>query len=400
MAEDAPRGILDGVLIVEMTTAVFGPYATMLLGDLGAEVIRVENRGGDNSRNFAGARNPGMSPIFMSFNRNKRSIALDLSDPEDMAVMKGLIAKADVFVHAVRAGGAARLGLDYEGCKALKPDIVHVHCVGYGSGGRYAGRMAYDDMIQGAAGFTQLAPRIDPEAAPQYWPVLAGDKIAALHAAYAILAALFDRQRTGRGQAVEAPMYEAATFFSFSEHLFGETFVPPTGPLGYVYNVDPERRPYRTKDGWLSMFMFPRVWREFCQWGGRPDLLDDPDMQAYGRGEPVMGLWELLQKVTRNRTTDEWLDILERAGVPAMRAATLEEVLHDPHLNESGFFQVREHPTEGAYRTMAHPVAFHGAPASIRLDPPRLNQDEAYVRALALGKAPDGARTAPHDEEV
>jgi crotonobetainyl-CoA:carnitine CoA-transferase CaiB-like acyl-CoA transferase len=327
-----------------------------------------------------------MSPLFLSLNRNKRSVALDLAKPDDLAVMRGLIAKSDVFIHSVRADGIARLGLDYAGCKALKANIVYVHCVGYGSGGRYAGRMAFDDMIQGAAGMTQLAPLIDGDPTPRYWPVLAGDKIAGLHAAYAVLGALLHRERAGEGQSVEVPMLEASVFFSLSEHMYGETMIPPTGPIAYPYNVDPERKPYQTKDGWLSMFMSPRVWREFCLWGERPDLLEDPDMLAYGRGEPVPHLWELLQKVTRNKTTAEWLEILEKGRVPAMPASTLEEVVNDPHLNESGFFQVREHPTEGAYRAMAHPVTFHGAPAGIERDAPRLNQDEAYVRALALGE--------------
>jgi crotonobetainyl-CoA:carnitine CoA-transferase CaiB-like acyl-CoA transferase len=387
MAEgDRPRKILEGVRIVEWSAAVFTPYATAMLGDMGAEVIRVEGPAGDFSRNLGPGRNPGMSPLFLALNRNKRSIALDLAKPDDLAVMKGLIGKSDVFIHSVRAGGAARLGLDYEGCRALKPDIVYVHCVGYGSNGRYAGRMAFDDMIQGAAGLTQLSPLIDGDPTPRYWPVLAGDKIAGLHALYAVLGALFHRQRTGEGQAVEAPMFEAAAFFSLSEHLYGETLIPPTGPMAYVYNVDPERKPYRTKDGWLSMFMKAPLWREFCRWGGREDLLDDPRMQAYGRGEPVADLWLLLQEVTRQRTTDEWLEILERGGVPAMRASTLEEVKDDPHLNESGFFQIREHPTEGTYRAMGHPVTFQKTPAGVWRDAPRLNQDEAYVRALALGE--------------
>jgi crotonobetainyl-CoA:carnitine CoA-transferase CaiB-like acyl-CoA transferase len=383
--QQRPKKILEGVRIIDMTTAVFGPYATALLGDMGAEVIRVENPNGDVSRNLGPGRSPQMSPLFLTLNRNKRSVTLDLSQPDAMAVMKGLIAKSDVFIHSVRAEGIARLGLDYAGCKALNPKAVYVHCVGYGSGGRYAGRMAFDDMVQGAAGLTQLAPMIDGDPTPRYWPVLAADKIAGLHAVYAVLGALFHRERSGEGQAVEVPMLESMTFFSMSEHLYGATMVPATGPLGYVYNIDPERKPYQTKDGWLSMFMSPRVWREFCQWGDRPDLLDDPTMQAYGRGEAVPELWELLQKVTRNKTTAEWMEILERGKVPAMRASTLQEVVDDAHLNESGFFHMREHPTEGAYRAMAHPVTFHGAPAGIDRDAPRLNQDEAYVRALALG---------------
>lgn len=378
------RGILDGVRIIEMTTAVFGPYATAMMADLGAEVIRVEPPAGDVVRSLGVGRNPGMSPFFLSLNRNKRSIALDLTQPEDMAVMRGLIGKSEAFVHSVRAEGARRLGLDYEGCRRLKPDLVYVHCVGYGAGGRYAGRMAYDDMVQGAAGVTQLAPMVDGDPTPRFWPVAAGDKIAALHAAYAILGALLHRERTGEGQAVEVPMLEALTFFSMSEHMYGETMIPATGPVGFPWNIDPQRKPYRTKDGWLTLFIAASRWREFCQWGDRSDLLDDPRMQAWGRGEPVRDLWKLLQEVTSNKTTEEWLEICERARVPAMRASTLEEVVKDPHLNESGFFQVREHPTEGAYRAMAHPVTFHGAPARIERDAPRLNQDEAYVRALAL----------------
>jgi crotonobetainyl-CoA:carnitine CoA-transferase CaiB-like acyl-CoA transferase len=393
MSEEArPRRILDGMRVIEMTSAVFGPYAGMMLGDLGAEVIRVEPPQGDFSRNLGPGRNPGMSPLFLTLNRNKRSVTLDLAKPQDLAVMKGLIAKADVFLHSVRADGIRRLGLDYEGCRKLRDDIVYVHCVGYGGGGRYAGRMAFDDMVQGAAGLTHLAPMTDGDPTPRYWPVLAADKLGGVHTAYAAVAALLHRERTGEGQAVESPMFEAMTFFNMSEHMFGETMVPATGPLAYPWDVDPERKPYRTKDGWLSMFMFPRAWREFCLWGDRPDLLEDRRMQAYGRGEPIEGLWRLLQEVTVNKTTDEWLAILEKGGIPAMRAATLEEVLHDPHLNESGFFQIREHPSEGAYRAMAHPVTFRGAPAGIDRDAPQLNQDAAYVRDLALGDELESGR--------
>jgi crotonobetainyl-CoA:carnitine CoA-transferase CaiB-like acyl-CoA transferase len=386
MTDQHLPGILSGMRIIDMTAAVNGPYATAMLGDLGAEVIRVEPLGGDISRQLGTGRSPGMSPLFLTLNRNKRSITLDLTRPGDMAVMRGLIAKADVFIHSVRAEGIRRLGLDYEGCKALRPDIIYVHCVGYGAGGRYAGRMAFDDMVQGAAGLTQLAPMIDGDPTPRYWPALVADKIAGLHAAYATLGALLHRQRTGQGQAVETAMLEAMTFFSMSEHMYGQTMVPPTGPAGYPYNLDPERKPYRTRDGWVSIFIFGKHWRELCLWGERPDLLEDPRMQAWGRGEPVADVWGLIQEVTVGKTTDEWLEILEAGRIPAMRASTLDEVIADPHLNESGFFEIRDHPTEGAYRAMSHPVTFHGSPARIEREAPRLNQDEDYVRRLAMGE--------------
>ena len=380
-----PTRILEGIRILDMGAVVFGPMATSLLGDLGAEVIRVERSNGDVTRQYGPGRNPGMSPLYLSINRNKRSIALDLDKPADMEVMRGLVAKSDVFLHSVRTAGIERLGLGYEGCRTLNPEIIYAHCVGYGADGRYAGRMGYDAMMQGGAGIIHLMSMIEPNATPRYWPGLVIDKVLAYHAVYAVLAALFHRQRTGEGQSVEIAMFEAAAFFNLCEHMYGETMIPATGPIGFQFNLDPESRPYETKDGHICMFMSPRFWQEFCVWGGRDDLLEDPRMLAYGRGERVARIASVLEEITRTRTTEDWMEILEKAGIPCMRVATLDDVMADPHLNESNFFQVRNHPTEGQYRALAHPVSFRKTPAVIQRDAPQLNQDENYIRALALG---------------
>ncbi|HMP46339.1 MAG TPA: CoA transferase, partial [Sphingopyxis sp.] len=243
--------MLEGIRIIDLTTVIFGPYATQMLADLGAEVIKVEAPGiGDVSRYLgSGAPDPTMGSIHLTVNRGKKSIALDLKKAEDAAVLRGLIADADIFFHNVRGKAIARLGFDYEACKALKPDIVYVHGTGFGQDGPYADLQAYDDVIQAATGTTSLLPRVDGDLRPRYFPSLIADKIAGQFGAQAILAALVHKLRTGEGQAVEVPMFECFAAFMLTEHLRDDTLDPPIGPAGYPRQLDPTRQPFRTADG-------------------------------------------------------------------------------------------------------------------------------------------------------
>ncbi len=239
------RAMLEGIRIVDLSSVVFGPYATQMLADMGAEVIKVEPKGGETSR-FIGkhAKNRGMGSLHMTLNRGKRSIELDLKSEEDAALMRKLLKTADIFIHNVRGKAIKKLGFDYEQVRGLKPDIIYVHCTGFGQNGPYRDLQAYDDVIQAATGVATLLPRADGNPRPRYFPSLIADKVAGHYGAQAMLAALIHKLRTGEGQLVEVPMFVAFATFNLTEHMQGATFDPPNGSFGYHRQLDPGRQPF------------------------------------------------------------------------------------------------------------------------------------------------------------
>lgn len=377
--------MLEGIRIVDMTSVVFGPYATQTLADLGADVIKVEAPGGDTMR-YVGkpARSRGMGPCHLGLNRGKRSIVLDLKSPDDVVVMKELVAKADVFIHNVRGRAIAALGFDEVAVRALRPDIIYVHCTGFGSGGPYAEWQAYDDIIQAATGTATLAGRVDGDPRPRYLPSLIADKVAGLHGAYAVLAALVHRLRTGEGQNVEVPMFEAFTHFILKEHLFGQTFEPPVGDAGYPRQLDPHRQPFPTADGHICIVPYTdaAVVAAFDVLE-RPELLEAPPFDTpAGRARAMSEIYAMIGRLTPTRTTGEWLTLFHAARLPAAAVRDLADVIHDPHLTATSFFRSEEHPSEGAMRAMAAPVRFgvdmgHPTPA------PGLDEHGEEIRAAA-----------------
>lgn len=352
--------MLEGIKVIDLTTVVFGPYATQTLADLGAEVIKIEPPGGDTMR-YAGypAATMGMGPVNMTVNRGKQSVVLDLKQDEDKQVMRDLLAGADVFVHNVRGQAIEKLGFGYEAVRALRPDIIYAHCVGFGSGGPYSDLQAYDDVIQAASGTATLAGRVDGDPRPRYLPSLIADKVAGLHGAYGVLAALVHKLRTGEGQFVEVPMFEAFTHFMLKEHLFGATFDPPTSPVGYPRQLDPHRQPFPTADGYIAIVPYTDASvKTLFQVLGRPDILEQERFATpMARGMGMSELYRLVGELTPARTTAEWLEICSAARLPAMAVRDLADMLDDPHLKDS-FFRRRIHPTEGAYFDMAPPVRF------------------------------------------
>jgi crotonobetainyl-CoA:carnitine CoA-transferase CaiB-like acyl-CoA transferase len=376
---------LAEIKVVDLTTVVFGPYCTQILADLGADVIKVESPGlGDTFRWSAPApTTPSMAPGFMAVNRGKRSIALDLKSADDLAVMHDLLRDADVFVVNVRGKALERLGLDHAAVRALNPAIVYVHCVGFGQDGPYADLQAYDDVIQAATGTATLLPRVDGDPRPRYLPSLIADKVAGLHAAYGTMAALFSRERTGEGQCVEVPMFEVFSSFMMLEHLGGQTFDPPVGPVGYARQIDPLRQPFPTADGAISIVIYTHD-----AWDRVFTLLEDPEFIAQerfnvpgGRGTHQDELYRHLAELTPNFTTAELLRRCAAVQIPAQPVRDLGEVIDDPHLNAVGFFRRREHPTEGAYFEQAQPVKFSsGSAAPVRM-PPNHDQHGAEIRA-------------------
>jgi len=376
--------MLEGIRIIDLSTVVFGPYAAQMLADLGADVIKIEPPSGDQYR-MAGkpAKTPGMGACHMTINRGKRSVVLDLKQADDQAFMRDLLKSADVFIHNVRTEAIGRLGFGYEAVRALKPDIIYVHCVGFGSEGPYAGLQAYDDVIQAGTGATTLAGRVDGDPRPRYIPSLIADKVAGLHGAYAMLGALVHKLRTGEGQAVEVPMFESFAHFMLEEHLCGGTFDPPTGPLGYPRQLDPNRQPFPTADGWISIVPYTdeslaRIFHLL----GKPEILDEERFSTpRGRGANISALYQAIGQLTPARTTAAWMDLLRAAQIPALPVRDLQDVPNDPHLRASGFFTERVHPTEGAYLDMRPPVRF-GA-AYVRRDDgaPLLGQHTESLRA-------------------
>ena len=391
MANDqqTPTGPLAGIKIIDMSSVVLGPFATLIFGDLGADVIKIESgqpgKSGDLMR-YAGASPTGdLGPIFTSLNRNKKSVQLDAKTQDGKAAIMALLKDADIFFHNVRLGGMRRLDLDYDSVKAVNPNIIYVHCAGFGEAGPYAKRQAYDDLIQAASGFAHLNTLRDGSE-PAYAPSLVADKTVGLFATYATLAALFHRERTGEGQFVSVPMLESFTFFNMVENLYGETFLPGNGKVAYTRSVNANRKPYKTKDGFIALVPYSdEQWETFFRLGGRDGVFDDPRFSTYAaRTENITDLYAIIGEVAVTKTTTEWLALLDDANIPAMRFNEMHEVLDDPHLKAVDFFSDREHTDAGPYRSMRHPVTFSASPASIRSDPPVLGRDTDTILA-ALG---------------
>ncbi len=382
-------GPLAGIRVLDLTTVQMGPWCTRILADFGADTIKVEAPEGDSSRYTGVSRHRGMSGSFQHNARGKRSIAMDLKQPAAREALLRLVPTVDAFASNIRPRALARLGLDYQSVRAHNPSIVYLSMVGYGSGGRYAGRPAYDDLIQAASGIPMLLQRSTGE--PRFIPMAAIDRIVGSAAANALLAGLLARARTGVGQHIEVPMFETITQFVLAEHMQGRTFEPPAGPAGYARTLSRQRRPYQTKDGFIAALPYnDGQWRRFFAAVGKSDLVErDPrfaDIAA--RTANIDALYEMLGEELKHRTTDEWLELLEQNDIPCIRPHTLESLLDDPHLADVGFFGFGEHPSEGRIRTMREPSAWSETAPPTGKFAPRLGQHTREILAEA-GYAPD-----------
>lgn len=386
-----PPRLLEGLRIVDMTSVVFGPYCTQLLAEMGADVIKVEPPIGDIFRR-AGAPPPSftMGACHLVLNRGKRSAVLDLKDSKDAALMHALLADADVFIHNVRRDAIGRLGFGYETIAAANPRLVYVHCTGYGSGGPYDGLQAYDDAIQAASGMTTFLSRVDGNPTPRYVPSTIADKVAGLYATHATLAAIVHRLRTGEGQHVEVPMFEAFTQFLYEEHLFTGAV---GGPVGYPRQIDPNRQPFPTADGHITIVPYTdETWFRTFQVLGAPDVLTRPEFETpMDRAMRAGLLYAEIAKLTPARPTAEWLGLLHAAQVPAMAVRDLSTIKEDPHLAATGFFAPHTHPTEGPYVAMRRAARYSAAPEPELRHAPNLGEHTEELRALY--GAP--TRTAP-----
>ena len=248
-------GPLKGIKVIDMTTVLMGPYATQMLGDYGADVIKVESHDGDVTRQIGPTRHPGMGPVFLNTNRNKRSICLDLKKPAGREAVLRLIKSADVLVYNVRPQAMARLNLGYDVVSEINPRLIYAGVFGFGQDGPYAAKPAYDDLIQGATALPALMAQT-ADGVPRYVPNALVDRIVGLTAVGAISASLVDRNRTGRGQRVDIPMFETMAGFVMGDHMGGLTYEPPLDKGGYARHLSPDRRPYRTSDGYICVIVY------------------------------------------------------------------------------------------------------------------------------------------------
>lgn len=371
-------GPLAGVRILDLTTVVMGPFATQILAELGADVIKIEPREGDNMRHVGPMKTEGMGHLYLHLNRGKRDLVLDLKQPEGRAALLRLARDADVLVYNVRPAAMARLGLAYDDVRAVNPRIVYVGAYGYSERGPNAGKAAYDDLIQGGTGLPWLASR-KGTAAPHYAPVNLADRVTGLHLTYAVTAALFHRERTGEGQSVEVPMYESVAQFVLGDHLAGLSYVPPIGGTGYARLQ--ERRPYKTRDGWLCVLVYnDKQWRKFLQAVGRDDLLADERFASQGNRAAHIGeIYAFLAELFATRTNAEWTVLLDGIDVPVGPMHTVADMVTDPHLVQSGFFEAEHHPSEGDVLAPRTPTNWSASPPGPRRPAPRLGEHSAEI---------------------
>lgn len=381
-------GPLAGIRIADLTNVIMGPLGTRMLGDMGADVIRVEAPGGDIIRDYPPARNPKMSAMSINVNRNKRSMVLDLKSDEGRAAILDLVETCDVFVTNMRIAALERLGLGEEAIRERRPDIVFCVANGYGSNGPKADHAAYDDVIQAASGFASTFEWFGGP--PQLVPSILADKVCGVHLAFAIASALHGRAVTGIGPTVEVPMAETMTAFNLVEHLGGQTFEPHHGDFSYGRIRTPNRRPRQTTDGWIVVLPYSSAnWEAFWTFGGRPEFIGDPRFAtAAQRVDHADELYGLLDEVVVQKSTADWLDFCIENSIPASEVADLAKMYDDEHLAAVGFFQEGEHPTEGPYRWVRDPIRFNGQNSPLRRPAPGLGENTAELLG-ELGWADD-----------
>lgn len=379
------HGPLHGLQVLDLTTVVMGPAATQILGDLGADVIKVESPQGDSLRRIGPFRSPGMGPMFLQANRNKRSIVLDLKRDDDRGTLLELAAQADVLVSNIRPQAMERLGLGPQSLSAHHPRLIVASAVGFESGGPASGKAVYDDLIQSVSGLTGLFQAIDDQ--PRYAPINVADRVVGLHLVIAILAALQHRQATGEGQFVEVPMAETMAQFVLADHMGGAAFVPALGPMGYQRLHSRFRGPYPTSDGHIAVVVYTDAhWRAFSQLIGRPGLMHEDerfrDQDARTRHAEDVG--RFLGEAMQGRSTAQWMSLLEEADIPCAPVNRLEDLFNDPQFQAVRLFDEQDHPTEGRVKTSRFPMRFSRSPATIRRLAPRLGEHGEDIRREML----------------
>jgi crotonobetainyl-CoA:carnitine CoA-transferase CaiB-like acyl-CoA transferase len=378
-----PSGPLSGIRVIDITTVVLGPFCSQTLGDMGADVIKVETTQGDSTRLIGPSRTAGMGSYFANLNRNKRSLSLDLKQPKARQAILRLVETADVFVHNMRIGAAARLGLDYETLVQHNPKLIYACASGFRKGSSMQEFPAYDDLIQGVSGIAAL--NAGPDGAPRYFPTVVVDKLTGVNLASMIGMALFHRERTGEGQEIHLPLMETFLSFSLVEHLWHGTLGEPEKGLGYPRMLTPHRRPYQTKDGFISVIAHSDAqWGKLFEAMGVPELIADPRFNSVpARSKNIDAVYATLTHGMKQRTTEEWLAELRPADIPCGKANGLDDLFTDPYLRETGYFEAYEHPIEGNVVIPAIPARFSKTPPNVHRPWPALGEHSREILAEA-----------------
>lgn len=387
-------GALSGIRVIDLTQVMAGPFCTMLLADLGADVVKVEPPGGgDTTRHSWGSgAGGGDGPAFFALNRNKRSVCLDLGTPDGQADLRRLLATADVVVESFRPGVAAKLGVDYPAVRAVRPQVVYASLSGFGQDGPYAQRPGYDLIAQAMGGLMSVTG--EPDGPPVKCGLPVTDLGAGMLCAYGILAALFHRQRTGEGQYLETSLYDAAVAMSVWESTeYWSTGQVPR-PLGSAHRMSAPYQALRTADGYVTVGANnQRLWTRLCTAIGRPELVDDPRFAT--NPDRMRHLAELvgeLEAALSGRTSAQWVEVLLAAGVPAGPVHGYDQVLSDPHTLARGLVRTVDHPVAGPVQVLGPPVKFSATPAAVHRPPPLLDQHRDELLGRGQGAAPDPDR--------
>ena len=385
---DADNLPLSGLRVLDLTTTVFGPYTTQILGDFGADVIKIEAPGGDTLRNVEPSRSPGMGAVFLGTNRNKRSVLLDLKQENAREALWQLVDGADAFIHNMRPQKITDLGFDHEAVMARNPRIIYTDLLGYLPEGPYGGRPAYDDVVQGECGFAATFAARD--GAPVLAPSVVVDKNAALIAVNGIMAAFLQRARTGKGVHVEAGMFEGLAAYNLVEHQYGTIFSPPEGPPGYPRVLSANRKPFATRDGYICMLPYTdKQWRSFWRIAGQPERADDERFATMSaRSKNIDLIYAEAGKILAAGTSDQWLELLADADIPAGRVNDFDDLRSDPHLNAIGFYRAYDHPSEGALEVPDTGYRIDGNTLPIRRHQPQLGEHTRDV-LLEAGVSPE-----------
>ncbi|KAB2336218.1 CoA transferase [Cytobacillus depressus] len=373
------KGPLSGLRVLDLTSIIMGPYCTQILGDMGADVIKVESIDGDVTRFIGPARHTGMSSTFLHLGRNKRSIVLNLKKEEGKKALFKLVETADIFVHTMRPKAIQKLGISYEEIVTVNNNLIYCGAYGFSKNGPYGDKPAYDDMIQGASGLA--AAQTELSGSPQYMGTVMADKTTGLMMLNAILAALYHREKSGEGQNIEVPMFETMSAYTLIEHMYGLTFDPPLDSSFYPRVISKYRKPYQTADGYISVTIHSdKQWSNFFTLSGNTELIHDERFQDIeARTKHTDELYMMIEEIMISKKTREWLNILEKADIPVMPILKPEDLLVDPHLQQINFFEKVNHPSEGDIWNINFPVQFSKTPILIEHFAPRLGEHSKEI---------------------
>ena len=370
---------LEGIRIIDASSILMVPYCTRLLADMGAEIIKVETLDGDNTRYIGPSKNNGMAAVFLNINRNKKSISVDLKTPEGRLIIYKLIKTSDVFVSNIRKVALEKIKLTHSDFEKLNPKIITANAVGFSSEGPYAGLPAFDDTIQAISGMAAYQGAYSDQ--PSYTSGATADKVTGIMLGISIIGALFSREKSGKGMELEVPMMETMVDFTLVEHLYGFNFIPPKAPPIYPRQSSPNRRPYKTKDGFVAVLPYSdEQWLRFFKLVGKDETLKDSRFSTLkSRNENIDLLYQILSNELTKKETDYWLEALKRSDIPAAKVNFPEEIFKDKHLQETNFFRETNHPSEGNLLYPKFPVEFKNTNNDETLHAPNLGENTKEI---------------------